>query len=596
MLKKFVLKIAIYTASLFVMYNLMYLYFTPLFEAEHLMFPYAIHPFDICEQYPETWNIIKLLYLVSFVVSFTIMFFYTSKSVSLFSRAKIFTKSKQKVNKKIKSKIKSKVSFSFKKDERLLNNSYLKLSIGINENGEELAITEKGLFQNVLITGTIGTGKTTSAMYPFTEQIIKYNANNDLAKIGLLVLDVKGNYWEYVEKIAKKYGRYSDLVLINLSGKVRYNPLDKPNLKASVLANRLRTILELFSNETGESYWHDKAEQTLGEAIKLCRLYNNGYVTFSEIYKLIFLQEYFEKQVIRIKELFKNSIFDEEQEYDLLSSIDYFQKEFFALDERTKAIIKSEISLITNVFVSDYNINKTFCPDKNDINFRGFDEMITMGKIVVLQMNIAEYRNLSKIIATYLKLDFQTEVMSQLKNGITPRITAFISDEYHEYISEIDSKFFAESREARCINILATQSYTSLLNAIKSENSVKVILQNLINKLWYRTDDIFTIEEAQKQIGKIEKEKESFTISENARNTNYSLVTNTLISKDSNISESYNKYKQKEYVYDTNFFSRELKTFECLAFLSDGSKIYEPQKLQMKPYFIDGVTKDENKK
>ena len=561
--------------------------FIPIFNAEHLMFPYAIHPFDICDLYPETWLIIKKLYLVFFIISFTIVFFYLFKLISMFSCEKPLTFCTLKVHKNKKSKINKYRKSFFRKDEKSLNHdNVLELSIGINEKGEEVKISEKGLFQNILITGTIGTGKTTSAMYPLTEQIIKYNSDNALKKIGLLVLDVKGNYANQVETLAKKYNRQKDLIIINLSGKIKYNPLDKPNLKASVLANRLRTILELFSNENHESYWLDKAEQTLTEAIKFCRLYNNKYVTFSEIYKIIFLQDYFEKQILNIKDLFKNSFFNDEEMFNLLSCIDYFEKEFFALDERTKAIIKSEISIITNIFISDYNVSKCFCPNKDEINFKGFKEMLESGKIVVLQMNIAEYRNLSKIIATYLKLDFQTEVMNQLSSNNNPRISAFISDEYHEYISEIDSKFFAECREAKCINILATQSYTSLLNSIKSEKSIKVILQNLINKLWYRTDDIFTIEEAQKQIGKVDKEKESLTISENAKNTNYNMVTNALISRDSSISESYNKYKQKEFIFDTNFFSRDLKTFECLAFLSDGSKILEPQKLQMKPYFI----------
>ena len=68
---------------------------------------------------------------------------------------------------------------------------------------------------------------------------------------------------------------------------------------------------------------------------------------------------------------------------------------------------------------------------------------------------ISEYRNLSKIIATYLKLDFQTEVLRQLSNP-TPVIhpVAFISDEYSEYVSATDANFFSQSRESKCINIV----------------------------------------------------------------------------------------------------------------------------------------------
>lgn len=277
--------------------------------------------------------------------------------------------------------------------------------------------------------------------------------------------------------------------------------------------------------------------------------------------------------------------YNDHEVYDLLTCIDFFEKEFFSLDSRTISILKSEISRITNIFISDYNVSKTFCPPKNEINFNGFKESLNSGKIVVLNMNIAEYKNLSKILAAYLKLDFQTEVLSRLSDNTQIRKSAFISDEFHEYVTTTDADFFAQSREAKCINIVATQSYTSIKNAIKDEAATKVILQNLINKLWFRTDDIFTIEEAQKQIGKEEKEKISTTISENAKETKLNFITNNLMSRDSNISESYNKYTQNDYIYDTNYFSQSLKTFNCIAFISDGLKILKPTKLQMIPYY-----------
>ena len=200
-------------------------------------------------------------------------------------------------------------------------------------------------------------------------------------------------------------------------------------------------------------------------------------------------------------------------------------------------------------------------------------------------MSLAEYKNLSKIIATYLKLDFQTEVLSTLGKGGAKRKSVFISDEFQEYVTTTDADFFSQSREAKCINILATQSYSSLKNALKDDDSCKVIIQSIVNKFWFRTDDIYTIDETQKLLGKEEKEKFSTTISENARETKRNLITNKLISQNSNLSESYNKYTQTDYKFDTNYFSQNLETFKCLAFLSDGFKILEPVKLQMIPYY-----------
>ena len=420
-------------------------------------------------------------------------------------------------------------------------------------------------------------------MEPFLKQLI----SQDSPKLGMLILDVKGNFYKAVKKYAKEYDRLDSLIIIELGSNIKYNPLNKPNLKPSVLANRLKTILELFSSNNSDSYWLDKSEQVITEAIKLCRLYNNGYVTFVELHNLINYDDYFQTKIEFLRKAFQSGTLSREKIYDLYSSLNFFENEFRRLDSRTLSIIKSEITRITNTFISDYDVLNTFCPKEDEINFCGFESLIKENKIVVLNMNIAKYKNLSKIIAAYLKLDFQSEVLIQLSNKKSISPTVFMCDEYHEYVTLSDSDFFAQSREAKCINIVATQSYTSLLNTLKDESSVKVILQNLVNKIWLRTDDIFTIESAQKQIGREDKIKYSRNLSENAGETNYNYFINSLESKKSNISESISTQIHTDFVYDTNFFTQKLKTFSCLAFLSDGTQILPPCKVDLFPSFLD---------
>lgn len=447
---------------------------------------------------------------------------------------------------------------------------------------------EKSLYQNILITGTIGTGKTSSAMYPFTKQLMSYCHQNSDKKLGMLILDVKGNYYQKVLEFAKELNRLQDIIVIELGGKYHYNPLHKPNLKPIILANRLKTILLLFSKNNSETYWLDEAEKVLAEAIKLCRLYNNNYVTFEELHKLITQPTYYLEKVTLLRKKFIQNAFSQNEIYDLLSSITFFEKEFLSLDNRTLSILKSEITRITNCFISDYEILKTFNPVQAELNFLGFEQVLKQGKIVVLNMNISEYSNLSKIIAAYLKLDFQTEVMARLSKSSNNefRSVCFISDEYSEYCTETDANFFAQSREAKCINIIATQSYTSLLNTLHNQSSVNVIVQNLINKLWFRSDDLWTIESAQKQIGKEDKERISKGISENAKETVFNYFTNSLHSQNSSISETISTYTHSDFVYDTNFFTQSLENFTCLSFLSNGIKIIAPQKIHLLPYFI----------
>ena len=540
--------------------------FSKIMTSKEIIIKYAMHPFNLYEKNVELWNNIKLIFNISYIISSLIISNFLSK---------FFKFNLKKKHKKNKEK----------------NEENLKIFIGKNiENLNNINIPERGLYQNILITGTIGSGKTSSAMYPITEQLIKYKCNDFSKKIGMLLLDVKGNYYNQVKKFAYQYDRIDDIIVIEVGGTFKYNPLDKPELKASVLANRLRVILDLFSGESSEAYWIDKSEQILTECIKFCRLYNQGYVNFEEIHKLVTNQDYYNSKVDIVRNLFVNGKLSKEDCHNLASAMSFFQEEFFKLDQRTMSILKSQITRITGCFISDFQVSKTFNSRQIQNNSINLNEIINNGKIVVLNMNIAQYKNLSKIIAAYLKLDFQSEVLSRLadKSKNTERTVCFISDEYQEYITETDADFFAQSREAKCINIVATQSYTSLLKTLKNEAALKVIVQNLINKIWFRTDDIYTIEEAQKQIGKEEKQKISKSISENAKETKYSYISKAFKSKDSSLSESVSTSYEKDYIYDVHFFTQELQTFYAVVFLSDGNKILEPQKLELIPYFKKG--------
>ena len=138
-------------------------------------------------------------------------------------------------------------------------------------------------------------------MYPLLNQLIKY----EYPKFGMLILDVKGNFYKQVLEYSKKYNRIEDILVISLNSNVRYNPLDKPNLNPSVLADRLKTILELFSPNNSESYWLDTAKIVLTEAIKFCRLYNNGYVTFTELHNLINDENYYKSKIEKLRLVFQ---------------------------------------------------------------------------------------------------------------------------------------------------------------------------------------------------------------------------------------------------------------------------------------------------
>ena len=233
-----------------------YKIFYPIYTATEVIIPYGIHPFDICSKNPDLWKIIKITYIFTSSISLFLIghFIYTRIILNIFNKIKFFKSNFQKTFNKPKENYK----INSKNSQKSLN-----LKVGKDENNNVIFIPESGLYQNFLITGTIGSGKTSSAMYPFSRQLLEFNFNNQDKKIGMLILDVKGNYYKQISQYVKKYNLEQDLIVLELGSNVYYNPLHKPNLKAQVLANRLKTILLLFSENNSESYWLDKAEEIL---------------------------------------------------------------------------------------------------------------------------------------------------------------------------------------------------------------------------------------------------------------------------------------------------------------------------------------------
>ena len=51
------------------------LIFIPIFKTNSLIFPYAINEFDICKTYPDTWKIIKKVYIITAFISYSLLIY-----------------------------------------------------------------------------------------------------------------------------------------------------------------------------------------------------------------------------------------------------------------------------------------------------------------------------------------------------------------------------------------------------------------------------------------------------------------------------------------------------------------------------------------
>lgn len=434
---------------------------------------------------------------------------------------------------------------------------------------EIIKIPSAGLYQNILITGSIGSGKTSAAISNILEELL-------LSSVYGLVIDVKGNYINILKSMLKKLNKEDKLVEISMESEYSYNPLNI-NATEIELAARLKKVLLVLSNKnTSDAYWLDKAEGYIRDFIILIRAYTNN-IDFAKLHKIVTSKEYLYEVLEITKENILNNKYDEEHLFKINSAMSNIKNEYLKLDERTIGIIKSEITRITSVFCSDKKIYDKFCKNSVDINFDS-------DKIYILSLDIGKNREVAKIISTYLKLDFQSQILSRKKSN---KPVFFVSDEYQEIVNELDASFFALSREYKCINVISTQSYSSLLNALKDEHSMNVILQNFVNKIWFRNDDPYTISQIIKQLGKKIKKYETVNYSESSQDSKYNIFLNNFKNYKSGLSKSISISEKEDYVLTEDFFSKGLKTFEASMIISDGTNIKFIDKIKLKRWNLN---------
>jgi len=154
---------------------------------------------------------------------------------------------------------------------------------GPSETPRWLSIPERGLFTGIAIFGAVGSGKTSCCMYPFSEQVLAYKANDKQKRIGGLILEVKGDFCRKVKSILDKHGRGEDYIEISLDSEYRYNPLHN-DLDAYALAFSIASLLNNLFGKGKEPFWQ-QAYTNLVKFIILLHKVAYEYVTLFDVYQ-----------------------------------------------------------------------------------------------------------------------------------------------------------------------------------------------------------------------------------------------------------------------------------------------------------------------
>ncbi len=286
----------------------------------------------------------------------------------------------------------------------------------------------------------------------------------------------------------------------------------------------------------------------------------------------------------------------------------WFYHDWLRIEPRLRTSIVEGISVFLSLFDDNPAVKRVFCPPRETYdpvaNADGrygrplppFAELIESGAVCALNFPVSANPGLAKAIGTLMKQDFQRAVLNRIPRMEKDprrhwRQVLFLCDEYHSFATvgendpSGDEKFFALSRQAKCIPIVATQSVSSLRSVLPGE-SWRTLLQTFRTKIFLALSDDFSAKCASELCGKEEQLKLNYSISEQGQDAGVSVLTGRATAHKATIGTSKGYNVQRDFVFEPKVFS-ELKNAQAIVLAYDGLNPHPPTYCYLKPYYLD---------
>jgi hypothetical protein len=286
----------------------------------------------------------------------------------------------------------------------------------------------------------------------------------------------------------------------------------------------------------------------------------------------------------------------------------WFFEDWQRIEPKLRTSIVEGISVFLSLFDDNPDVKRVFCPPKETYdqkaNHNGrygtplppFAELIEQGTVVALNFPVSMNPGLAKTIGTLMKQDFQRAMLNRIPKIERHRDrhfreVLFLCDEYQAFATvgesdpSGDEKFFALSRQAKCISIVATQSISSLRSTLSGE-AWRSLLQTFRTKIFLALSDDFSAEMASKLCGKEEVLRPNYSISENSQDARVSILTGRATAHRATLSTSKSYNTQILPIFEPKVFA-ELKNAQAIVLAYDGLNPLPPTYCYLKPYYLD---------
>jgi hypothetical protein len=368
-----------------------------------------------------------------------------------------------------------------------------------------------------LITGRTGSGKTQSGINTITYQIFQ-NVKN----WGGICLDQKGLYWEILVRMASRFGRSDDLILLQTrptGESVLWRPphtiniTGNPDVPSSTYAKVIvDTALSLTGGRGGNPFFPIRAQLAIQMAFDILR-HLECFVAIPNIHSLLMNQTDADALMKRLDER------GDERSEELLASL----QGYFDQPPEQFGGVQGTLSTYLEFFLNR-EIAEVFCADEPTFSVSEIDQ----GKIVCLAMP-QKFQSERLYINTILKLSYYFHALSRFDKTAEERekdnLLILFADEGQEIITGAESAFADHRaagviREAKATIVLATQAYTSLLGSL-DKRYADVLMLNLSNELIFTVANHDSAVIAAKNIGEHEVTEKSWGWSAGKRSYNY---------------------------------------------------------------------------
>ena len=351
----------------------------------------------------------------------------------------------------------------------------------------------------VCVFGATGSGKTSGAA--------KHLAYGYLANdFGGLVLCAKKEERRQWQQWAADCGREDDLIIVDSTGKWRFNFLEweasRPEASGGLTINIVAILDEIAGaiarsagkEESGggaNKFWEDALHHMntnlvdlpifagMQVSLPLMRSIVNSAPQSMEQIADPKWQESSECAAI-IREADKATMkAGDDIRADFEECRNYWLQEYPVLSEKTRSIITLSFSMLVRPLITR-PLRKLFSTDTNVKPEDAFE-----GKIIIIDLPVQDFRLAGRVASLAWKYCFQVAVLRRTPpaNGYLRPVFLW-ADEAHNFVTDFDAEFQAVARSAGGCTVYLTQNRESYRRVLGNSDAVDSLLGNLQAKFF----------------------------------------------------------------------------------------------------------------